>query len=273
MYALCEELNECDVERTRQVYEECLKIIPHSSFSFSKIWILYSNFELRQSDLEKARKLLGTAIGKVPRNKLFRHYIELEVQLGQLDRVRRLYEKWLQYNATNTQVWLKYCALEVSLEEFDRARYLYNICIQQPLLDMPEVAWKAFIDFEVSQKQFVRARKLYEKLSDKTKHYKVCIAFAMFEANVVHDVERARSVFQNGYIELSGNSEGSSEELTSLLNTWKRFEEEHGTPATVDAVEDKINPNRKQSASKLLAKAKMYIERKRKLDEITPSTT
>lgn len=47
---------------------------------------------------------------------------DMELQLGELDRVRKLYQKWLQYNPTNTQVWVKYATLEDGLEERERAR-------------------------------------------------------------------------------------------------------------------------------------------------------
>ena len=37
------------------------------------------------------------------------------------------------------------------LAEAGRARGLYELAIQQPVLDMPEAVWKAYIDFEISQ--------------------------------------------------------------------------------------------------------------------------
>jgi hypothetical protein len=47
--------------------------------------------------------------------------------------------------------------------------------VGQPLLDMPEVLWKAYIDFETELEQFENARELYERLLKKTNHVKVCI--------------------------------------------------------------------------------------------------
>lgn len=66
-YALFEELEAEDFEKTRQVYDSCLKLIPHRSFTFAKIWLLYAHFEVRQKNLQFARKILGTAIGKCPK--------------------------------------------------------------------------------------------------------------------------------------------------------------------------------------------------------------
>ena len=37
-----------------------------------QIWIYAAHFETRQMNLSAARKLLGTAIGMCPKNKLFR---------------------------------------------------------------------------------------------------------------------------------------------------------------------------------------------------------
>ena len=57
-YALYEELEAKDYDRARQVYEACLQIIPHKKFTFAKIWLLFSQFELRQKNLTQARKIL-----------------------------------------------------------------------------------------------------------------------------------------------------------------------------------------------------------------------
>jgi len=57
-YALYEELETEDMERTRQVYEACLQLIPHKKFTFAKVWLMYAHFEVRQKNLTQARKIL-----------------------------------------------------------------------------------------------------------------------------------------------------------------------------------------------------------------------
>jgi crooked neck len=61
-YALFEELEMEDEERTRQVYRACLQLLPHKIFTFSKIWLYYANFELRNKNLPLARKYLVSTI-------------------------------------------------------------------------------------------------------------------------------------------------------------------------------------------------------------------
>jgi len=80
-YALFEELDAEDVQKTRDVYLACLKHIPHKTFTFGKIWLMYAQFEVRQRDLAAARKALGTALGQCPKDKLFKGYIELELSV------------------------------------------------------------------------------------------------------------------------------------------------------------------------------------------------
>ncbi len=57
-YALYEELEVEDYDRTRQVYQACLELLPHKRFTFAKIWLLFAQFEIRQKDLSRARKIL-----------------------------------------------------------------------------------------------------------------------------------------------------------------------------------------------------------------------
>jgi crooked neck len=73
-----------DIERTREVYTECLKLVPHKIFSFAKLWGMCASFEVRQKDITAARKVFGNAIGMAPKAKLFQAYIQLEWQLGSI---------------------------------------------------------------------------------------------------------------------------------------------------------------------------------------------
>ncbi|VDQ11220.1 unnamed protein product [Trichobilharzia regenti] len=108
-YALYEELTAADMERTRQVYRFCLKLIPHRRFTFAKMWLYAAKFEIRQKKLTDARKVLGTALGMCPKDKLFRGYIELEIQLREFDRCRKLYEKFLEFSPENCTTWMRVC--------------------------------------------------------------------------------------------------------------------------------------------------------------------
>ena len=116
-YAVYEELEASDEDRARQVYQTCLDIIPHKKFSFAKIWIMFAQFELRHHNLQRARKVLGVAIGKCPKDKIFDSYIDLEIKLGNIDRCRTLYQKWLETAPYNCKAWCKFAELEDSLAE------------------------------------------------------------------------------------------------------------------------------------------------------------
>lgn len=47
------------------------------------------------------------ALGMCPRDKLFRGYIDLEIQLREFDRCRILYEKFLEFGTENCTTWMK----------------------------------------------------------------------------------------------------------------------------------------------------------------------
>lgn len=114
-YAVYEELEAADIDRARQVYLTCLEYIPHKKFTFAKVWLLYAQFEIRQKNVKKARLALGTALGKCPKAKLFRGYIDLEIQLREFERCRTLYEKFLLFDPENCSAWMKFAELEALL--------------------------------------------------------------------------------------------------------------------------------------------------------------
>lgn len=224
-YALFEELEAKDMDRTRAIYNELLRQIPHKSFSFSKIWIMFCQFEIRRLNLDAARKIMGRAIAFSPKDRIFKAYIDLEFKLGNIDRCRKVYEKWLELSPNNCNAWCGFADLEKSLAEFERVRAIYNIAIDQPSLDMPELVWKAYIDFEIEQGEVEKTRSLYRMLLDRTQHVKVWISFAKYEYSV-GNVDAARKIFLQAYSELK--REGLREERVLLVESFKEFEEEVG---------------------------------------------
>ncbi|XP_071707433.1 uncharacterized protein [Rutidosis leptorrhynchoides] len=265
-YALYEELDARDIERTRGVYNQCLKVIPHKKFSFAIIWLLAAQFEIRQLNLSDARKVLGNAIGMAPKDKIFKKYIEIELQLGKIDRCRKLYAKYLEWSPENCYAWNKYPELERSLGETERARAIFELAIAQPALDMPELLWKAYIDFEKSEGEFDRSRQLYERLLDRTKHLKVWISYAKFEAFSMEKVEqevdleqkklclqRARRVFENAINYYKSSAPELKEERAVLLEEWLNLETSFGDLGDKQLV-------RVQQPMKLKKKRKIEID-------------
>ena len=254
-YALWEELKPEDVERARQVYQECLKLIPHKKFTFAKIWLLKAQFEIRHNNLQEARKTLGRAIGMCPKDKLFKGYIELELKLFEFVRCRTLYEKYIQWHASNCQAWIKFAELERGLDDMERTRAIYELAISQQVLDMPELLWKSYIDFEEEEQEYERARGLYERLLEKTDHVKVWISYAHFEINVPDDDEeeveeeedkpvseqaklRARKIFERALKSMKDKE--LKEERVTLLNAWLSFEKTHGSEDDIDKVQKQM---------------------------------
>ena len=265
-YALYEEMDNKDVERARQIYAECLRLVPHKKFTFAKIWLLKAQFEVRQMQPTAARKTLGQAIGMCPKDRLFKGYLELELQLFEFARCRTLHEKRLEWNPANTAAWIKFAELERGLDDMDRTRGVFELAVAQPMLDMPELLWKAYIDFEEEEGEYDRTRALYERLLQKTSHVKVWISYAQFELNVpdpgeeeVEDEEeerpiseaaiaRARKTFTRAYEEMK--SQGLKEERAALLEAWKSFEATHGADADKEKIASMM-PRRERKRRKL----------------------
>lgn len=251
-YALYEELEVKDPERTRQVYQASLDLIPHKKFTFAKIWLLYAQFEIRQKNLQGSRKVMGTAIGKCPKNKLLKGYIELELQLREFDRCRKLYEKYLEFSPENCTTWIKFSELETILGDTDRARAIFELAIGQPRLDMPEVLWKSYIDFEIEQEEFGNTRNLYKRLLQRTQHVKVWISYAKFELSIdgPDRLQKCRQIFEEANKGMRSCEE--KEERLMLLESWKEFEKEFGSDSTMDRVR-KLLPEKVKKRRKLTA--------------------
>lgn len=267
-YAIYEELETKDYKRAGEIYKQCINLIPHKLFSFDKIWLLYAKFEIRQGNLQAARKVLGQGLGLSGKPKIFKEYIKLEKDLKEFDRCRIIYEKYIENYSDMPQAWIEYAQLEQMLGDIERARAIFEMAIDEPEMEMPEVVWKNYIEFETEEEEYQNARDLYERLIEKTGHVKVWISYALFEVSVPDEEalakaqaaaeerasqgdnddeeeleieiteankERARAIFQRAWDYFKTHS--MKEERVILNESWKDFENTYGSDESRAKVE------------------------------------
>mmetsp|Transcript_55983 Transcript_55983/g.133393 ORF Transcript_55983/g.133393 Transcript_55983/m.133393 type:complete len:671 (-) Transcript_55983:41-2053(-) len=236
-YALFEELQTGDIEKARAVYDAMVKVVPHKQFSFAKMWKQYAEFEVRQLELDRARKIFGRAIAECQKEKIFIEYADLEMKLGNVDRCRKVYEKFLEHHTHNPKAWTAYIDLEESVGELERARALCDMATQQEKMDMPELVWKRYIDLEVAQEEMDSARSVWQKLVEKSMHVRVFIAYSDFEADTCKSMEHCRNWLEKGVRHFQ--AENKSEERAMLLEHWLKLEKDHGDQDTATKVEQR----------------------------------
>ncbi|CAG8446743.1 16484_t:CDS:10 [Acaulospora colombiana] len=208
------------VGKRRVQYDEELKANPKNY----DVWFDYARLEESVGDTLKVREIYERAISQVPptqEKRFWRRYIYL----------------WINYALYEELETMK------MLGDYDRCRAIFELAVDQPILDMPELLWKAYIDFEFSEEEFEKTRQLYKRLLEKTGHVKVWISFAQFELNAdggdrEDAVERSRNIFETAY--KSMKEKGLKEERVLLLESWKDFESNNGTHETLSNVESKL---------------------------------
>lgn len=253
------EIDMSDIERSRMLYKRLIDdVIPHKHFTFSKAWLMFAEFEIRQGDMNKARKILGRSIGMCPKRKTFRKYIELEIKLKQFDRVRKIYEKFLEFDSSSVDTWMNYAELEENLGDEERCRAIYELAISKSEeLDLSEESRLALmqraVTFEIDEQEFTLARNRHEWYVEISGDLPVIwINYALHESSVPteeqlvslqeaaeqgdEDVEfmptaenysRSRKVFERAlkHFRQASDDEGRS----AILEAYKHFEETNGS--------------------------------------------
>ncbi|KAF5471064.1 hypothetical protein F2P56_011536, partial [Juglans regia] len=120
-----------------------------------------------------------------------------------------------------------------------------------------------YIDFEISEGEFERTRELYERLLDRTKHLKVWISYAKFEASAMEEdagdldlaedsiqenryeqkkqcIQHARRVFEKAINYLRTSAPELKEERAMLLEEWLTMESSFGELGDVGLVQAKL---------------------------------
>lgn len=274
-YALWEEFEQKNVELSREVLSRALLVIPHKLFTSAKLWIHMADFELRNSDggLVSARKTLGRALGlsPKPKSKLYLYYIGLEKKLGEPDRVRKIFEKWLELTLLDTsgrnalKVLLDYIAFENELRETQRCISLFrsglvlaeNETLSRKLAPV-EYLWLEFINFYKEEMQYEAARGIYKELLAKADDVRVWVSYALFESSILTETQLAefeeseeqdfefgitnthrkhtRAIFKQA----ETNFKAKNEDRVAILEAWKSYEQVNGTEESLKEVEDRF---------------------------------
>lgn len=166
-----EEMSIGDFSCAREIWSQSVNIVFESSggqVSFSKLYLLWAEFEIRRMDINSARKVLGLAIAKCGKPKIFSFYGNLELRLGNVDRVRNIYSKFIETHPFDPKAWLCLVELEEATDEFDRARGVFETALTSNMLtgvvQEIEALWERYIEFEIKLGEFHRARALFQRL-------------------------------------------------------------------------------------------------------------
>lgn len=274
-YAFYQEFVIKDVDRTREIWNDCLKVIP-SGFTFGKIWILLAEFEIRNSDdgVDKARKVLGRAIGtlKEPKNKIFKYYIKLEKRLGEYDRVRKIYQKWLELSLTSgksqsVEILLDFIDFEKELQEYERCESLFYLGLElaqnelvSRSLNPFDYLYVSFIEYYKELFEYDKARALLKDILKEHDDVKLWIFLANFESSIPNEEQlrrfnellsptfefqieeeqkqNSRTVFEDALKNFTAKQ--SDEERVIILQAWKGYEEKYGDSNTIAKVTEKF---------------------------------
>uniref|UniRef100_A0A672JVD8 Crooked neck-like protein 1 n=1 Tax=Sinocyclocheilus grahami TaxID=75366 RepID=A0A672JVD8_SINGR len=172
-YALYEELEVKDPERTRQVYQACLELIPHK-----KVKLSFAELETILGDTDRARAIFELAIGQ-PRldmpEVLWKSYIDSAIEQEEYESTRGLYKRLLQ-RTQHVKVWISYGQFELSIDSDDRiqrCRQIYEEanksmqnCEEKEERLMLLESWR---DFEDELGSFANKERVRKLLPEKVK--------------------------------------------------------------------------------------------------------
>ncbi|CCK71294.1 Clf1p KNAG_0G02360 [Huiozyma naganishii CBS 8797] len=266
------ELNLNDTSLCRSLYRRVINdVIPHDKFTSNKLWLMNSEFEIRQENISAARKILGRAIGTCPNPELFQKYIQLELNLKEFDRVRKLHEKFIEYDPISMENWLNYAKLEQELGDEQRMRSIYTMALNKdvvplPLQDQVKII-EEFLSSETEFENYNNARQLYRQYLELGRYTpSIWISFAMYQSSTPTDKQLSQILSESAdreddeeAVEFESNEEnfdearkiyeealvyfkekGESESRYRIMTAFVTFEKRFGNEETQKALEKRI---------------------------------
>jgi crooked neck len=207
-FATFEEKTGKNIENARSVFHRIISIVPHKKFTFSRLWILYAYFEIRQQDLRTARTVLGHALGTCPRPAIFDAYIEIELLLRNDDRVRILLRKFVETIPSDLRGWVKFAQFESARGNIDEARGIFEAAIESQAIDSTDLLWSIYIDFESKVGNIQNIRNLYRRGIEAQNQIDLWKGWIMLEADVCGDLDEARKLFDRAEMSFAEDREG-----------------------------------------------------------------
>ena len=265
------ELKSNDIDRCRELYNKIIEeIIIPLKVNYNKIWLMFAQFEIRQENIDMARKILGRCIGISPNEELFQEYINIEIKLKEFDRVRKLYEKFIEFNPMDMSTWFAYIQLEQNLGDEDRVRGIFRIMLNNEVMNLGLSVRKnimeKFITFETDVEEYSNGRALYREYLDITNYsLETWISYAMYVCSVPTDdqliaiseanqdldedseiqfepnevnFDKGREVYEEALIYFKNKNDPKNR--FELLKALQEFEKRFGNKETQDKVSKRI---------------------------------
>ncbi|KAG7714846.1 hypothetical protein KL949_002490 [Ogataea haglerorum] len=256
-----------DLEKTRELYRRLISLIPHKKFTFSRIWAMYAEFEVRHGQLAAARKVLGRSIGLCGDVKAMKYYIELETQLREFDRVRMVYTKLVELHPRDSSNWIDFASLEAELGDRARCVAIYELAAEEDSLSLNEKkkVLEAYYEYEMEERNYDNARKIRDRIvqlsdGDARSLVQRCLMELKvptqqqvdefvrqlketgddeFQFEITQEAkDRCRDVF-NRTIDTIDTTDGGAKKK-QMIDALISFERKHGTDAQVAAAEARL---------------------------------
>lgn len=186
--------------RSRSIFERALDVDPRSI----KLWLSYSEMELKARNVQHARNLFDRAVTLLPRiDQLWYKYVWVEELLQNIPGVRQVFERWMQWEPED-KAWQAYIKLEERYQELDRASAIYERWVA--IRPEPRV-WVKWAKFEEERGRTDKAREVFQTAleffgDDEEQVERAQVVFAAFAKmeTRLKEYERARVIFKVSWI-------------------------------------------------------------------------
>ena len=183
--------------------------------------------------------------------------------------MRKIYEKFIEFQPSDLQIWSQYGELEENLGDWDRVRGIYTIALDENsdflTKEAKIVLLQKYITFETESQEFEKARKLYRRYLELNQYSpQSWIEFAMYQTstpteqqlldlaklqseNVDEDIEfeitdenklEARKVFEEAIVFFKEKDDKQGR--LSILEALKDYEETYGTELDQETVKKRF---------------------------------
>ncbi|TBU07254.1 hypothetical protein CWI36_0301p0010 [Hamiltosporidium magnivora] len=201
-----------DLKKLEFIYENVICFIIKLGINYSKVFVEYAKYFERANKISESRKIYGKAIGLLPTSEVFENYLEMEKKLKEDDRVRKIYEKYLENDLENGLVWLEFSKWEYKHLVMYRTHSILDLGLKYAEFNRKEI-FEFYIEIE-KKIDCLKTCKLYEKFCNEFPKEENYFSFFEFLKENQFNTILDKKIFQI----LFKNLENNSIEFTDILH-------------------------------------------------------
>jgi crooked neck len=230
IYYACLEDGHARGDHAEMILDKCVNLTVEREHVADSLWICYLRLLVKRERIGDARLSYGKLIGIFGSELVIKEYIEMERQLGEYERVRRIYNKHLELYDKSIAPWMEYASFEESIGEYEKAELIHSSKVRAYW----EIqAIRSYAEFLVRRGSLFKLRNLFEDVLQEMEKVKVWTMYLEYAIKYFSEGSSIKRLFQRAIVFCETREQSSVQDVKKI---WEDYNKVGSAPKLNDGL-------------------------------------